>query len=45
MNGMVVKVEIIEKQKPRAPRIPNFLFQKPRQQERTQNPFGRTSQK
>src|ERR1700751_5834713 len=29
MKGMIVEVESIEKHKPRSPRIPNFLFQKP----------------
>src|ERR1700751_1191070 len=29
MKGMIVEVAIIEKHKPRAPRIPNVLFQNP----------------
>ena len=37
MNGMMLTVAINEKQEPMAPRIPNFLFQNPKNKSAANN--------
>src|SRR5262245_26446615 len=44
INGIIVTVAMNEKQEPRAPRIPNFLFQNPKNKSAPKQPF-RNSQK